>query len=240
MSRPSKTGGGPGTNQYQVRGQAKRRPKTVYGYPADQVIKRKDCIWLRTGVDDAWCLVHRQLSPELRQLMGLPMCVTRLAPALQRELVLCRPLHEVTPMLGQLHVRVRLQVAKMAPAGSLQWASLDPDPQVRQVAARRMPAGQLQWASQDDNSWVRQAAAQRWPPDQLAWATQDPDDQVRRIAAQRMPPGQLQWATTDEDWRVRHIAVRRLPEDQLQWATQDPNYQVRLEAAGRMPPEQLG
>jgi len=44
-----KTGGESGTNQYWVRGQAKRRPKTVHGYPADQVIRWGQCVWLRAG-----------------------------------------------------------------------------------------------------------------------------------------------------------------------------------------------
>jgi len=56
MSRSSKTGGGPGTNQYQVRGQSRQRLKTVHGYPADQVIEWGECVWLRAGFDDIWCL----------------------------------------------------------------------------------------------------------------------------------------------------------------------------------------
>jgi len=188
----NKTGGGPGTNQYRVRGQAKAAERLVYGYPADQVVERGNCVWLRTGVDDAWCLKHRQLAPEVRQLTGLPMCVTRLTPELQLELVLCRPLHEVIPVLSQLHEQVRLQVAQMAPPRSLQWASLDPDPQVRRMTVKRMPEDQLQWATQDKDKGVRQVAAKRMPPEQLGWATKDKDEEVRRIAARRMPVGQLQ------------------------------------------------
>jgi len=240
MSRPSKTGGGPGTNQYQVRGQAKRRPKTVHGYPADQVIERGECIWLHTGVDDARCLKHRQLAPEVRQMVGLPMCVTRLTPEPQLELVLYRPLRAVTPGLGQLHARVRLQVVQMAPPGFLQWATQDPDPQVRQVAVKRMPVEQLQWAAQDKDWRVRLVAARRMPLDQLQWATKDEDEDVRHIAVERMPPEQLGRAAKDPDGEVRELTAKRIPKDQLQWATKDEDEVVRQVAAKRMSPEQLG
>jgi hypothetical protein len=33
----SKTGGGPGTNQYKIRGVGKRNPAAAYGYPPDQL-----------------------------------------------------------------------------------------------------------------------------------------------------------------------------------------------------------
>jgi hypothetical protein len=227
MAKLSKTGGGPGTNQYKVRGQAKAADHLVHGYPPDQVIERGECIWLRTGVDDAWCLKHRQLTPELRQLIDLPICVTRLTPTLQWELARCRPLHEVAPVLGQLDAWVRLQVAKMAPTESLQWASLDPDPQVRRVAAKRMPPDQLQWAATDADWRVRKAAARRMPPDQLSWAAKDQAPIVHRVAAKRVPPDQLQWAAQDEHWEVRRVAVRRMPVDQLDWAIDDPEEEVR-------------
>jgi hypothetical protein len=83
MGMANKTGGGSGTNQYKIRGQAKaasntkRQTKTVCGYPVGRVVELGDCVWLRGGFDDVWCLKHRQLAPELRQLMGLAPCPWR-------------------------------------------------------------------------------------------------------------------------------------------------------------------
>jgi len=94
MSRPSKTGGGPGTNQCRVSGQSECQPKTVRGYPADQVIKRGQCVWLRAGwasFDDIWCLERRQLAPELRELSGLQPCITRLGVVLQHRAAMDGP-----------------------------------------------------------------------------------------------------------------------------------------------------
>jgi len=58
------------------------RSEIIGGYPANQVVKRGGCVWLRSGFDDIWCLRHRQLAPELRQLTGLPPCAARLSPRL--------------------------------------------------------------------------------------------------------------------------------------------------------------
>jgi len=83
MSTFNKTGGGKGTNQYKIRGQAKatsnaeHQTETACGYPADQVVELGDCVWLRGEFDDTWCLKHRQLAPELRQLMNLAPCPWR-------------------------------------------------------------------------------------------------------------------------------------------------------------------
>jgi len=55
-----------------------KRAETICGYPADQVIEDGNCVWLRSGFDGVWCLKHRQLAPELRQLVGVVPCVTRL------------------------------------------------------------------------------------------------------------------------------------------------------------------
>jgi len=55
----------------------KRQTKTVCGYPADRVVELGDCVWLRGKFDDIWCLKHRQLAPELRQLMNLAPCPWR-------------------------------------------------------------------------------------------------------------------------------------------------------------------
>jgi len=63
--KTNKTSGGVGTNQYKVRGQSKRRPKTAHGYPPDQVIKRGKCVWLRAGFDDIWRLRRRPLALEI-------------------------------------------------------------------------------------------------------------------------------------------------------------------------------
>jgi hypothetical protein len=146
-----KTGGGPGTNQYQIRGQAKTRlPDTIAGYPADQVSVRGDCVWPQSGPDDLWCLTHRQVAPELRELVGLAPCVTKLSSRAQSRLVRALP----TAALGS-------------------WVSQLADADLRMYAASVMPLNQLGWAAQDKNKRVRRAAAQRMPVDQLQWAAQD-------------------------------------------------------------------
>jgi len=195
----NKTGGGVGTNQYKIRGQAKTNQ--IHGYPPDEVVRRGECVWLRAGFDDIWCLVHRQIAPEMRQLAGIAPCVIKLGPKLQARLADVLPASVLGP-----------------------WVSQVPDSRTRERMLRRMPPDQLQWAAQDPDPWVRYVAAERMPPDQLQWATKDPDESVRYVAAQRMPEDQLQWAVTDKDERVRLIAAERMPPDQLQWATQDNNW----------------
>jgi len=239
MSRANKTGGGPGTNQYKVRGQAKRRPKAAYGYTSDQVIKRGDCVWPRAGVDGLWCLVHRQLAPELRQLMSLPMCVDRLGLKLQEAALATMPINVAQQWCIQsANPIIRRAAASQMPPDQLAWATTDEDAQVRQVAAARMPLEQLQWVVHDPDTDVRLRAAERMPDGQLQWATKDEDWGVRWVAAQRMPEDQLDWATRDPDRRVRRIAAERMPPDQLQWAAQDPNDLVRQVAAERMSSDQ--
>jgi len=213
MSRPSKTGGGPGTNQYKVRGQAKAAERLVYGYPPDQVIKRGKCVWLRTGFDDIWCLKHRQLAPELRELMQVVPCIITLGPQLQEQLADLLPSSVFGPWVSQASsVAMRRVAARHMSVDQLQWAITDEDWQVRYVAAQRMPVGQLQWATTDPDEDVRQVAAERMPVDQLGWAAKDPDENVRYMAAQRMPEDQLGWAAKDENEAVREVAARRIRE----------------------------
>jgi len=205
-----KTGGGSGTNQYQVRGQSKAAERLVYGYPPDQVIKRGKCTWLRAGFDDIWCLRHRQLVPELRQLAGLQPCITRLGPKLQGAALATVPIDAVQQWLAQsadLAIR-QAAVWGMSPE-QLGWATKDEDIAVRLVAVERMPENQLQWAARDQSADVRWVAARRMAPDQLTWAARDPDWQVREAAANRMPPDQLDWAKDDPDARVREAAANR-------------------------------
>jgi hypothetical protein len=182
----SKTGGGVGTNQYQVRGQAKRRPKTVHGCLVGRVIKRGQCVWLRAGFDDVWCLKHRQLSPELRQLSGLQPCIT------------------------QLDEGTRQIAAKRMPPAQLAWAATDEDWRVRLAAVWRMPQDRLQWATTDEDWEVRKIAAKRMPQDQLSWAATDKSADVRYVAAQRMPQDRLSWAVTDPCLEVRTVAHSRV------------------------------
>jgi hypothetical protein len=206
VSRPNKTGGGPGTNQYKVRGQAKKQPKTLHDHLPHQVVKRGDCVWLRGTFDDIWCLKHRQLAPELRQLMELEPCVARLGPKLQ-----IQALGQLSDQaVAWMSPELRLQAARCLPPDQLQWVAQDPDYRVRAVAAYRMPAGELQWATQDEDWRVRRAAANRMPPDQLGWAAKDQDSEVRRAAVERMPPDQLGWATKDKDLEVRQAAAHRM------------------------------
>jgi len=233
----SKTGGGPGTNQYQVRGQAKRRPKEVCGYPADQVIKRGDCVWLRVGFDDPWCLKHRQLAPELRQLTGLPPCAARLGRNLQKRLARFLPAFALGPWVSQMpDAKVRCQLVKRTPKDQLDWATRDEDWRVRQAAAKRIPIDQLGWAIKDESLEVREVAAGRVPIDQLGWAIEDEGWPVRRAAARRMPEDELEWATRDPIWEVRRVAAERMPEDELEWAIRDEDWRVREAAAKRRPP----
>jgi len=223
-----KTGGGPGTNQYKVRGQSKRQPRAVHGYPAGQVIKQGECVWLQAGFDDIWCLTHRQLAPELRELVGLTPCIIKLDPKLQEQIVEFLPSSAFGPWAGQAPaVDVRLAAARRAPEDQLQWATQDPDPWVRHVAAKRMPPDQLGWAVKDKDDDVRVAAAERMPEDQLSWATKDKYWKVRKAAARRMPSDQLSWAAKDGDKYVREAAAKRMPLDQLAWAITDPDYDVR-------------
>jgi len=190
MSRPSKTGGGPGTNQYQVRGQSKAAERLVCGYPPDQVIERGQCVWLRTGVDDTWCLKHRQLAPELRELTQVAPCIITLGSKLQEQLADILPPSAFGPWVGQA-----------------------PSVAMRLAAARRMPPDQLGWAAQDEYWAVRRAAARRMPPDQLSWAAKDENEDVRWITAQRMPIDQLGWAKRDLDRWVRQAAAKRTSTD---------------------------
>jgi len=181
-----------------------RHPESFRDYPADQVIEYGDCVWPCSGVDDVWCLKHRQLAPELRQLAGLVPCMTR------------------------FDLEVRMAEAERWPADQLEWATLDPSEQVRLAAAQRMPPDQLAWATKDPDREVRRTAAKRMPSDQLSWAKNDPAWWVREVAAERMPVDQLQWALDDED--VRWVAVRRMPEDCLR-STPEPARQVRRSAS---------
>jgi len=235
MSRPSKTGGGPGTNQYKVRGQAKAAERLVCGYSADQVIKRRECVWLRAGFDDIWCLKHRQLAPEVCQLMGLPVCANRLGPRLQEAALATIPIDVVQQWLTQsANPTIRRTAAHQMPPDQLAWATKDKDTEVRWEAAKRVPPDQLSWATKDENEEVRYVAAHRMPADQLTWATKDPYKYVRRVAVYCMHADQLQWATTDEDVCVRRVAAERMPPEQLAWATKDPEVEVRQAAAKRM------
>jgi len=234
MSRPSKTGGGPGTNQYQVRGQAKAAERPVHSYPPDRVVRRGDCVWLRAGFDDIWCLKHRKPAPELRQLVGLQPCVTKLDVALQRQLAEIVPSSQLGPWIDQISDDdARSMLLQRVPPDQLGWAARATHLDVRAWAAMHMPPDQLAWATRDEDWEVRLAAAHRMPPDQLQWATKDEDWEVRVAAAHRMPPDQLQWATTDEDWHVRWEAAERVPEDQLDWAITDPDEDVRAIARRR-------
>jgi len=183
------------------------RSATVYGYPAGQVTKDGDCVWLRSGVDDVWCLKHRQLAPELRQLAGVPLCVTR------------------------LETWKRWSAARRMPKDQLEWATQDPDWCVRRVAVERMPLNQLDWVIEDPHPEVRCIAAMRMPLDQLQWATRDPDDEVRWIAAYRMPADQLRWAAQDPSEQVRYTAALKMPPEQLGWAAQEPNDIIRQTVA---------
>jgi len=240
MSRPSKTGGGPGTNQYKVRGQSRAAERLVYGYPPDQVIKRGKCVWLRAGFDDIWCLKHRKLAPELRELTQVVPCIITLGSKLQERLANLLPPSAFGPWVGQASsIAMRLAAARRMPPDQLQWAATDEDEDVRYVAAQRMSVNQLQWATTDEYGPVRRTAAERMPVDQLDWATKDEGWPVRQIAAERMPEDQLAWATKDSSRAVRRAAARRMPIDQLQWAAQDKYWEVRRVAVRRMPVDQL-
>jgi len=48
-----------------------------------------------------------------------------------------------------------------------------------------MPEDQLQWATQDPNEDVREIAAERMPVEQIEWALRDPDERVHKAAAKR-------------------------------------------------------
>jgi len=56
MSRSGKTGGGRGTNQYKIRGQAKRRSKAAAPSAPIQSFRCGQCVWLDGGPRGAWCL----------------------------------------------------------------------------------------------------------------------------------------------------------------------------------------
>jgi len=231
----SKTGGGVGTNQYQIRGQAKARPSyEAYGYSASQVVRRGRCVWPRTGVDGPWCLKHRQLAPEVRELSGLQPCVASLKLDEQCDVISLGQAGPLGPWVHQLSIDARMRLAGRMTLSQLDWAKSDPDVHVRQLAAERWPVGQLDWATTDPHYMVRWTAAMRMPTDQLGWVASDPEDQVRRIAAERMAPDQLGWASRDTSANIRLIAARRMPPDQLGWAAQDPDAGVRKTAAERM------
>jgi len=220
-----KTGGGRGTNQYKIRGQAKRRSKTVHGYPADRVIKRGQCVWLRAGFDDIWCLEHRQIAPELRQLSGTAPCIAKLGPRLQARLADILPISALGPWVDQVSDNsVRSTLLQRVPPDQLGWATHATHLDVRQWAAEHMPEDQLQWATEDEAATVRQAAATRMPVEQLGWAVHDQDAGVRTRAAKRMPEDQLQWAARDSDAAARYMAAQRMPVDQLAWATKDKSW----------------
>jgi len=186
----SKTGGGPGTNQHQVRGASRQSARQARSDPPSQVVKRGDCAWPRGAFDDIWCLKHRQLAPELRQFMNLEPCVARLGPRLQR------------------------QALRALPDQAAQWIGRAV-PELRKQAALRWSPDQLEWATQDEDWQVRWVAAGRMSPDQLAWAAKDPSERVRQVAARRMPVDELDWAIKDEDWIVRRTSSLRLPLRQL-------------------------
>jgi len=142
--------------------QAERRPKTVCGHPADQVVKRGGCVWLRSGFDDIWCLQHRQLAPELRQLTGLTPCAAQLSPRLQVRAALS-VLPELVPELMR-HVaddNVRMRVIDRLAPDRLGWAKDDPSWLVRCVAASKATLDELDWAFNDPHSCVRSIAANR-------------------------------------------------------------------------------
>jgi len=205
----SKTGGGPGTNQYRMRGQSKAR--TIYGYPANQVVRRGVCVWPRGRLDDIWCLRHRQIAPEIRQLAGAAPCVVKLGPKLQRQLVDLLPTRLLGPWISQLSsVAAQRSLMARVPLAQLQWATRDSDAVIRWIALRRMPVDQLGWAATDPDLSIRCEAAKVMPVDQLGWATTDPHWEVRHIAACRMPLEQLRWTLQDADPRIRQVAVRRL------------------------------
>jgi len=235
-----KTGGGPGTNQYKVRGQSKAAERLVYGYPANQVIKRGQCVWLRAGFDDIWCLKHRQLVPEVRELAQIVPCIITLGSKLQDRLADLLPSSAFGPWVGQASsTAMRLAAARRMPPDQLQWATRDEDWRVRRVTARRMPVQQLDWAKADPYFAVRYVAAERMPVEQLQWAVTDEDWRVRYVAAQRVPEDQLQWAAQGGHHWVRQVAAERMPDDQLSWAKDDPAWWVRRVAVRRMPVQQL-
>jgi len=237
----SKTGGGPGTNQYKVRGTGKAG-HTHGGLPDQGECQRHgDCVWPGAGLDDAWCLVHRQLAPELRELAGLTPCVARLSPQAQNYLVRTQSAATLGPWVGHLtDTDLRVYAASAMPLDRLDWAVADSAQWVRRAAAERWPLDQLSWVIQDPSWEVRAVAARRLSPDQLGWATTDQAPEVRQIAAERLPLDQLGWAAQDEDRNVRRAAAKRMPVDQLQWASLDDDVPVRQVAARRMPLDQLG
>jgi len=218
------------------------------------------CVWPKTGPDDIWCQVHRQVAPELRELVGLAPCVTRLPSedllAWGDRIVLAgrrdRPdlLHAITQALtercldpgcgeagyigSQLGGWVRL-----LPADQLDWARSNPLYEVRSALVQRGDITDVDWARNDPEGLVRAEAARRWPPDSLGWARDDPDPMVRYEAALRWPPGDLGWARDDPHWRVRKAAAIRMPVSQLEWAKTDPDAFVRAAVARRMSPQQL-
>jgi EAL domain-containing protein (putative c-di-GMP-specific phosphodiesterase class I) len=44
---------------------------TICGHPADQVIKRGHCVWLRSGFDDIWCPQAPSVGPGTAAVAGL-------------------------------------------------------------------------------------------------------------------------------------------------------------------------
>jgi len=204
VTRRGKTGGGVGTNQYKVRGQAKKRLKKWFketrGYPADQVIQRGD--WVLPDQDDYVDVrgedkpepVAKNPDPLVRRTAAQHMPIDRLAWAIYDE-----------------DREVRAAAAERMPPDQLEWAAKDPNWYVREVAAWRMPPDQLEWATTDEDWSIRRTAAERMPPDQLRWAIHDEEPDVRLIAAQRMPPDQLMWTAGDESWRVRQAGHERMP-----------------------------
>jgi len=250
MSRANKTGGGPGTNQYKIRGQSKRRVRKVSGFPADQVIKRGQCVWLRTGFDDVWCLKHRQLDPELRELARVVPCIITLSPTLPERLAALLPPSACGPWAGRVSVHGDCVWPQSGPDGPWCLTHRQLAPELRELVglpacvtrlgdlARlaqvlHLPAEQLGWATRDPEWYIRKMAAYRMPVDQLAWAAQDPEADVRQVAALRMPEDQLQWATQDPNEDVREIAAERMPVEQIEWALRDPDERVHKAAAKR-------
>jgi len=133
---------------------------TICGHPADQVVKRGQCVWLRAGFDDIWCLKHRQLAPELRALIALEPCVLGLDLASQSQALLELP-DQALAWITQAPPETRRQAAQLLPADQLQWATSDPDGRTRLFAAAKLPPDQLAWTGNDPNGLVRLVAAMR-------------------------------------------------------------------------------
>jgi len=255
-----KTGGGPGTNQYKIRGQSRARQPS-YNDRVSPLQTPQQCAWPPSGPDGPWCLRHGQLPQQLRPQDG--PCVTKLPASLQCHIVQQCPVGQLGPWVHQLDVRAQRLVARrlveahgthVRLAGGPQSASW---PRVAladgpHAMAMCLDVGGMSKAAQEVLDTLKQIAtgvasgvvthdiiikrADHHPPES-SWAqkARSSDAHVRKLAAQHMPHDQLGWAKLDPDWRVRQVAAQRMPLGQLGWARTDPNPRVRRAAARRNP-----